>query len=423
MNVNDQSPSLPSPEWIPVEPPGPPAAPELPPPRPSRRVRAGLAGSVALVVMAGFVGIGIGIGSHLHSGSASNAAANSAPAGIGVIPSTGDGSISSPASSGTGASAQATAIAAKVDPAVVDINTRLGYQDAAAAGTGLVLTSNGEILTNNHVIDGATSISVTLVTTGRTYTAKVVGTDPTADIAVLQLQGASGLKTIKTSSSAVAVGDSVIAIGNAGGTGGTPAVVTGTIEALNQTITASDQNGANAEQISNLIQTNAPIQPGDSGGPLVNTAGQVIGIDTAASGGNRFNSAASVGFAIPISDALSVAKQIESGHATAAIHLGLPAFLGVAIVPDGSIAGSTGSTGSTAGAVVSGAASGSPAAAAGLAQGDTITAVGGQTVDSAQGLTTLMRNHRPGQKVTIGWTDQAGASHTATVTLTTGPAD
>jgi S1-C subfamily serine protease len=159
------------------------------------------------------------------------------------------------------------------------------------------------------VIDGATSISVTLVSTGRSYPARVVGTDPTADVAVLQLQGVSGLKTIKTAS-AVSVGDSVVAIGNAGGVGGTPAVVTGTVQAVNQTITASDQNGANAEQISNLIQTNAPIQPGDSGGPLVNTAGQVIGIDTAASSGSRFNSAASVGFAIPIDNALSIAKQI-----------------------------------------------------------------------------------------------------------------
>jgi S1-C subfamily serine protease len=441
---NDQLPIPPMPEWIPVAPPDrsasgpsgagpagpwgpPPPTPEPPPPRPSRKLRAGLAGSVALVVMAGFVGIGIGIGSHLRTGSAANTAAGSATAGIGVIPSTGDGSTASPASpasSGTGSSAQAIAIAAKVDPAVVDINTKLGYQDAAAAGTGLVLTSSGEILTNNHVIDGATTISVTLVTTGRTYSANVVGTDPTADIAVLQLQGASGLKTMKTGSPAVAVGDSVIAIGNAGGTGGTPAVVTGSVEALNQTITASDQNGTNAEQISNLIQTNAPIQPGDSGGPLVNTAGQVIGINTAASGGNQFNSVASVGFAIPIGDALSVAKQIESGHATAAIHLGLPAFLGVALAPDSSTSGSTGgSTAAAGGASVSGVASGSPASAAGLASGDTITAIDGQTVDSAQGLTTVMQSHRPGQKVTVSWTDQAGANHTATVTLIAGPAD
>jgi S1-C subfamily serine protease len=380
--------------------------------------------------MAAFFGVGIGIGSQLHRTSASTAAAVAPPSsGTGLVPSTpatpsspfsGGGSTGS-SSSGTATSAQAAAIAAKVDSAIVDINTKLGYQSAAAAGTGMVLTSNGEILTNNHVIDGATSISVTLVSTGRSYNATVVGTDPTADIAVLQLQGASGLKTIQTGSLAPAVGDSVIAIGNAGGAGGTPAVVTGTVEALNQTITASDPNGANAEKLGNLIQTNAPIQPGDSGGPLVNTAGQVIGIDTAASGGNRFNSTASQGFAIPIGDAVSIAKQIESGNASATIHLGLPAFLGVAIQPDGSSTGS--SAPSANGAVVSGVASGTPAAAAGLAQGDTITAINGQTVDSAQALTTIMRSHRPGNKVTVTWTDQARASHTATVTLTTGPAD
>jgi S1-C subfamily serine protease len=406
----------------------PPPAPDQPTPRPSQRARAALSGALIAVVMAGFLGVGVGIGSRLHRGSSvpNATAANTTTPGTGVVPttpSTGDGSTSAPASSGTGTSisSQAAAIAAKVDPAVVDINTKLAYQNAAAAGTGLVLSSTGEILTNNHVIDGATSISVTLVTTGRSYPATVVGTDPTADIAVLQLQGASGLKTINAASSAVAVGDSVVAIGNAGGAGGTPAVVTGTVQALNQTITASDQNGANAEQLTNLIQTDAPIQPGDSGGPLVNTAGQVVGIDTAASGGNRFNSATSVGFAIPIGDAEAIATQIESGHASATIHLGPTAFLGVAIVPDSSSSGS--SISATGGAVVAGAASGTPAAAAGLAQGDTITAVGGQTVGSAQALSSIMRSHRPGDKVSVSWTDQAGASHTATLTLATGPAD
>jgi S1-C subfamily serine protease len=420
MNLQEESPTPPPPAWIPVGPPWspppgngpygawatPPPAPD--PPRPSKRVRTGLAAAAAVVVLGASLGIGIGVGSRLRSASVSNTSAASAAAGPGALP-------VSPSTGSAGA-----AIAAKVDPAIVDINTVLGYQNAVAAGTGMVLTSTGEVLTNNHVIDGATSISVTLTTTGRSYAATVVGTDPTADIAVLQLKGASGLKTIQTASSPVAVGDSVVAIGNAGGTGGTPAVVTGTVQALNQTITASDPNGANAERLSNLIQTDAPIQPGDSGGPLVNTSGQVVGIDTAASGGSRLNSAASVGFAIPIGDAMSIANQIESGHATSAIHIGLPAFLGVAIVNGSST--STGS-GTVAGALVGGVASGTPAAAAGLAQGDTITTISGQTVDSPQALTTVMSTHRPGQKVAVSWTDQAGTSHTATVTLVAGPAD
>jgi S1-C subfamily serine protease len=322
-------------------------------------------------------------------------------------------SPSSPSSPSGGANdSQVSAIAAKVSSSVVDINTKLNYQGASAAGTGMVLTSSGDILTNNHVIDGSTSISVTLVDTGRSYTAKVVGTDPTADIAVIRLQGASGLKPINTTvSTPVALGDSVIAIGNAGGVGGAPSVVTGTVSATDQTITASDPNGANAEQLSGLIQTNAPIQPGDSGGPLVNSAGQVIGVNTAASSRNRFDSTASVGFAIPLANAVSVARQIESGVATTTVHIGLPGFLGVAVDP------------STGAAVVAGVQSGSPASTIGLVAGDTITAVDGKAISSPDNLTTILRAHHPGDKVSIRWTTASGATHTATATLMTGPAD
>ena len=176
-------------------------------------------------------------------------------------------------------------IAAKVSPGLVDVVSTLGDENGQAAGTGMVLTSNGEVLTNNHVIDGATSISVTDIGNGHTYKATVVGYDKTKDIAVLQLQNASGLQTVTFGdSSTVTVGQQVVAIGNAEGKGGQPSVVTGSVTALNQSITASDEGSAsNSEQLSGLIQTNAPIQPGDSGGPLVNSAGQVIGIDTAAS--------------------------------------------------------------------------------------------------------------------------------------------
>ena len=160
------------------------------------------------------------------------------------------------------------AIAAKVSPALVDINSIFSYQSAQGAGTGIVLTSNGEILTNNHVIDGATKISVTDIGNGKTYNAAVVGYDSTHDIAVLQLQGASGLKTATLGdSSKAAVGESVVAIGNAGGTGGTPSNAGGSIVALNQSITASDSLDGASEQLSGLIQVNAGIQPGDSGAP------------------------------------------------------------------------------------------------------------------------------------------------------------
>ena len=165
----------------------------------------------------------------------------------------------------------------------------MAIQDATAKGTGIVLTSNGEILTNNHVINGATSVSVTDIGNGKTYKATVVGYDESHDIAVLQLSGASGLTTATTGdSSTVNVGDSVVALGNAGGAGGTPSVAAGAVTALNQSITASDESSGSSEQLTGLIETNADIQAGDSGGPLVNSHGQVIGIDTAASTNYQF---------------------------------------------------------------------------------------------------------------------------------------
>ena len=174
-------------------------------------------------------------------------------------------------------------VASKVDPGLVDVVSTLGYQSGAAAGTGMVLTSTGEVLTNNHVIDGATSIKATDVGNGRTYTAKVVGYDKSHDVAVLQLEGASGLQTVTLSSSSPQTGQKVVALGNAGGKGGTPSVATGTVTGLDQSITASDESSGTAEQLTGLIGHNAGIQPGDSGGPLVNSYGQVVGMDTAAS--------------------------------------------------------------------------------------------------------------------------------------------
>ncbi len=213
-------------------------------------------------------------------------------------------------SSSSGGPSDVNAIASKVDPGLVDVNTTLGYQQEQAAGTGIVLTSNGVILTNNHVIDGATSIQVTDVGNQKTYTASVVGYDRTKDIAVLQLHNASGLQTARlANSSNASVGQQVVGVGNAGGTGGTPSAAGGTVTALNQSITASDEGDGTSEQLSGLIQTNANIQPGDSGGALVDTSGQVLGVDTAASDGYSFQyngqSSGNQGFAIPINTALS----------------------------------------------------------------------------------------------------------------------
>ncbi len=316
-------------------------------------------------------------------------------------------------------------VAAQTDPGLVDIVSTLGYQQAQAAGTGLVLTSSGEVLTNNHVIDGATSITVTDIGNGRSYQAKVVGYDQTRDVAVLQLQGASGLQTVNLgSSSTVAVGQKVVALGNAGGKGGTPSVVTGKITGLNAAITASDEGSGTSEQLSGLIRHNAPIQPGDSGGPLVNTAGQVIGIDTAGSSSSSpqetAQTTATQAFAIPINEALSIANQIEAGHASATAHIGATGFLGVEVTSASNAAAEGVPSGG--GAVIAGVLPGGAAESAGITAGDVITSVDGQSVSSPSALQAAMEQHRPGDSVTIGWTDAGGQSQSASVTLGAGPA-
>jgi S1-C subfamily serine protease len=330
-------------------------------------------------------------------------------------------------------------IASRVDPGLVDVVSTLGDQQATSAGTGIVLTSNGEVLTNNHVIDGATSIKVTDIGNGRTYTAKVVGYDASHDVAVIQLQNASGLTVASLgNSSTVQTGDNVVALGNAGGTGGTPSVAAGTVTALNQSITASDEGSGNSEQLTGLIETNANIQPGDSGGSLVNSYGQVIGMDTAASTGTQLQSqsgqAAEQAYAIPINEATSIAQQIEAGTTSATVHLGATAFLGVETQPasqgsssglggSGGFGGSQGNQGSSStGVTIAGTLSGSPAANAGLTAGDEITSVGGQSVSSAQNIAQVLVKYHPGDSISINWVDQSGQSQTATVTLASGPA-
>jgi S1-C subfamily serine protease len=298
----------------------------------------------------------------------------------------------------------------------VDVNTTIDYGRAQGAGTGMVLTSNGEVLTNNHVVEGATSIHVTDVGNGTTYVATVVGYDPSRDVAVLQLVGASGLRTVSLAdSSKVATGDEVVAIGNANGTGGTPSYAGGIVTATGRTITASDNFTGSAEQLSGMIETNANIIPGDSGGPLVNTSGQVVGIDTAGSSSFQMaDSSGTQGFAIPIDAAIAIADQIEAGTTSAAVHIGPTAFLGIQVAP------STGST--VSGATIAGTVAGSPAAGAGLGNGDVITSVGGHAVTSDSSLTAiLLHDEQPGTSVQVDYTDPSGTQHSVTLTLASGP--
>jgi S1-C subfamily serine protease len=382
------------------------------------------------------------------------------------------GSTQSPGGGTSSTSINPQAIAAKVDPGLVDINTVLGYQNAEAAGTGIVLTSNGEILTNNHVVEGATQIKVTDIGNKQRYDAHVVGYDRTQDIAVLQLENASGLKTEALGdSSKLSVGDAVVGIGNAGGAGGTPSAAAGTVTALNQSITASDDSSGASERLTGLIQTDANIQSGDSGGALVNSAGQVIGVDTAAASGFQFGggqggsgsdgqggsgggfggfgsggfgngdqgdqgqgqggsgqSSGHQGFAIPINHAISIAHQIIAGTASSTLHIGQTAFLGVGVgdSSQGQGQGGTGGLGqgngsSAAGADIQNVVPNGPAEKAGIQQGDVITSVDGQKIGSATALTNLMDTHRPGDKLSIGFTDSSGQSHTVSVVPIAGP--
>ncbi|MGH9056435.1 MAG: S1C family serine protease [Acidimicrobiales bacterium] len=368
---------------------------------------------VAVLLLAVAVLVGLGIG-HGVWRSAQPVAPSSGGSGAGSA--FGQNPFSNPGSS-TGPS-NVGSIAAKASAALVDINTSIPYQGGEAAGTGIVLTSNGEVLTNNHVISGASKISATDVGNGKTYSAKVVGYDLTHDIAVIQLQGASNLTTAKIGdSSNLRVGQSVVGIGNAEGRGGTPSSAGGSITALDQSITANDQSNGSSEQLTGLIQTDAQIVPGDSGGALVNTKGEVVGVDTAASVGFSFQTSGNQGFAIPINEAVSIARQVESGQATDNVHIGPTAFLGVLVdATNPNANGVSGALIAPSGVVTNG-----PASQAGLAGGDVITSIGGRSVTSSSSLTHLMVLYHPGDKVSVGWVDPSGQTHQATVQLGTGP--
>jgi len=312
--------------------------------------------------------------------------------------------------------ASGTRSASSVDDGIVDITTNLAYQNAAAAGTGMVLSSSGEVLTNNHVIRGATTIRATDPSTGRKYSATVVGYDLAADVAVLQLKGASGLQTVSLGdSSKVQLGDAVTALGNAGGAGGAPVAATGTITGLGKSITATD--GSSSERLTGLLETNAGIEPGDSGGPLVDSNGNVIGMDTAAAAGFALESGGNDAYAIPINRALAIAKQIVAGHSLTA-HIGATAFLGIEVAAVNDFMGGEAPSGAVVAAVVPA----SPAERAGLAYGDVIVAVNNRKIASPTTLTALLLKQSPGRKVQIRWIDSFGVSHTARVTLASGPA-
>lgn len=387
------------------------------PPPSRRRRRAGVL--VALSLIAAFVvGLaGAEVGRYATT-------ADTVPTGGATQPSAGTTtdpsaatSASSPPSASPATAGDPSSIAAVIDPALVDIVSTFSYQRASGAGTGIVLSASGEVLTNNHVISGATSISVTDVGNGLTYTASVVGYDATHDVAVLQLQGASGLQVASISTAAAAVGDAVVAVGNAGGVGGTPIAAAGSVTALDRSISASNELTGTSERLSDLIEVDADIQAGDSGGALVDRGGAVVGINTAGSSGYALSAVAGRGFAIPIADAMAIVSAVDAGQGSTTTHVGESAFLGVLM---GTARVGRGQT-TAMGALVGGVITGDPAARAGIVAGDTITSLGGQPVDSATTLGQLMIGYHPGSTVRIGWLDAVGADHVATVTLVSGP--
>jgi S1-C subfamily serine protease len=390
-------PPPPPPTQSPTE-PEPPASPPPAARRPGRIV----AGILAALLLLG-AGAGLGWGITRDQGS---------PAAIG-------GSSNGQAAT----SLDVQAIADRLEPAVVDINTEIQGpfgQTGQGAGTGMLISSSGEVLTNNHVIQGSTRIEVSITGRPGTYEATVVGADVKNDVALLQIQGVSGLPTVTLAdSSNLVLGQEVVAIGNALGQGGSPSVTEGTVSALDRSITVGGGQG-DPEHLTGLIQMDAPIQPGDSGGPLVNSSGRVVGMITAAARSNLGQSASGVGFAIPSNDALGIVRQIRSGNETFPIIIGPAGFLGVGVGNLDSETAARLGLNVTSGVLVLSVRPGAPAESAGITERSVITAIDGQRVSSADALGTAIYQHDPGEQIRVTWVDRGG-THSATVRLITSP--
>ena len=404
--------------------PGPEQAAPITPRTPWYRRRGPVACIAGATLLAGAFGIGLPVGAAMATTAPSAAGAISS-----VLPRTSDAYGSQQASypqQGTTAQTEATEADADESTGVAIIETVLGYQSAEAAGTGLVLTSEGLILTNNHVVEGSTEISVTIASTGETYSATVVGTDAEDDVAVLQLDDASGLDTVTIDDDDESIGDAITAVGNASG-GGVLMAADGEITDLESTVTTSSEGATAGETLDGMIEIAADVVSGDSGGAVLDSEGEVIGVTTAASSGT----AVTVAYAIPIEDALDIVDQILAGDESDGVALGYPAFLGVQVASEqaGLAGGSTsagrpvdGAASSAAGATVAGVIDGTPAAQIGLAAGDTITAVDGTSAADAAALTEVLATYDAGDAVTITWTDESGVTQSASVTLIEGPA-
>jgi S1-C subfamily serine protease len=435
-----------------------PLPPMPPPPRPPRR-RVGLLSYLAVALAAGALGAGTVVAIYHPAASSSSAVPQPSSSAIAPapLPST---AVPAP-SGGSGTSGGSLS---KVERGLVIINTTLQYSSEAAAGTGMVINADrGLVLTNNHVIENATKITATVAATGKNYPAKVVGYDVTGDIALIQLQNPSGLNAVPLGDSrTVRTGDPVTALGNAEGQSQIVSA-TGQVTAINQTITASDQGGTvKSETLHGMIQTNADIVAGDSGGPLVNSAGRVIGMDTAGNDVRFPDQQNAAGFAIPVNTALSVVREIAAGHASSAIVIGYPPFIGIYVGQGtssnprdqaqqqqqqnngfggfGGFGNGNGNGGSqscynsdatlsvptaiapvSSGTLVLGTICNSPAAVAGLTAGSVITAINGHAVSAPESLRAIMSKLHPNDTISVTWVTPSGQRKSGSLTLTAGP--
>jgi S1-C subfamily serine protease len=339
-------------------------------------------------------------------------------------------------------------VRARIEPSVVDVTATLTYDNETASGTGFVVNArNGLILTNNHVIRDATSVTVTVPASGETYQAGIVGVDVAADVAVLQVSPAAGLSAAPIGdSAAVAAGMRVMSFGNQAGVGGAPAVAVGIITGTNRTIQADDGAAGFSETLHGMLATTAQIEPGDSGGPLADSAGTVIGVDTAAGTGG-----AETGYAIPINAAMTAEREITTRQLGQGVSLGVDGFLGVIVAPGtesspavqqsrerGVVTATGGSSRCIpaqqdvtvpatiapvpAGALVVGVLCGTGAATAGIGAGDVITTADGHEIASAGALTTLVAGCRPGSVVRVTWVSTTGTAQTSMIRLGSAPA-
>jgi S1-C subfamily serine protease len=305
---------------------------------------------------------------------------------------------------GTGSTSDETTSDATAEQSagIVEITSTLA--NGTGAGTGLVLDQDGTIVTNHHVVEGATSLEVTDVSTGRTYQARYVGGDAVADVAVIQLEDASGLTPVDLSGDAAQVGDAITSVGDAGGDGGALTAAPGTVSALGQDITVQATDGSSAE-LTDLIRMDAYVVPGDSGGAVLDGDGEVVGMNVAASSGSR----QVTGYAIPIATVSSIVDRIEAGDEGGDVELGYHGYLGVGLATSASTP------------LVAQVIDGTAAQDAGITAGDTITAVDGTSVRTAQALQEAVAAHDAGDRVTITWTTASGGTQSATVTLGEGP--